>query len=237
MNGTLYGVGLGPGDPELLTLKALTILKQVDFIFVPLSRDGRSIAADIIKYHLPQAQILYLEFPMTENQAKLQAAWENAVAEVGRYLENKKVAFVTLGDPLLYGTYLYLYRGITESYPEVNIITVPGVPGMCAAAAAGNFYLTAGNDRLLLLTGKVELTKFEEYCRNFETIVIYKPRLNFKEYIKSFYETAPEGKGVIIERCGMEGEQIIYLSPNYCPSKVDYFTIVVFHPKIKVVSV
>lgn len=230
MNGTLYGVGLGPGDPELLTLKALTILKQVDFIFAPQSRDGRSIAADIIKYHLPQAQILFLEFPMTENQAELQTAWKNAVTEVGRHL-NKRVAFVTLGDPLLYGTYLYLYRGIRESYSDVNIITVPGVPGMCAAAAAGNFYLTAENDRLLLLTGKVELTKFEEYCRNFETIVIYKPRPNFKEYIKIFYETAPEGKGVIIERCGMEGEQITYLSPNYYPSKVDYFTMAIFHPK------
>lgn len=231
MSGTLYGVGLGPGDPELLTLKALAILRQVDLVFAPLSRDGHSIAADIVKYHLPQAQIQYLEFPMTEDKVKLQSAWLNGVAEVGKHLSNKNVAFVTLGDPLLYGTYLYLYRGIRESYPEVNIITVPGIPGMCAAAAASNFYLTAENDRLLLLTGKVEPAKFVEYCLSFETIVIYKPRANFPEYIRSFYQTAPEGIGVIIERCGMVGEQITYLSPNYYPTKVDYFTMAIFHPK------
>ena len=74
MNGTFYGLGLGPGDPELLTVKALTILKQVDLVFAPLSREGRSLAADIVKYHLPQARIEYLEFPMTENGIKLQAA-------------------------------------------------------------------------------------------------------------------------------------------------------------------
>lgn len=231
MNGTFYGIGLGPGDPELLTLKALTILKQVDLIFAPLSRDGRSIAADIVKYHLPQVRIQYLEFPMTEDHIRLQAAWLNAVAEVGRQLNNKTVAFVTLGDPLLYGTFLYLYRGIRVIYPEVNIITVPGIPGMCAVAAASNFYLAAENDRLLLLTGKTPPAMFAEYCRSFETIVIYKPRANFTEYIRNFYETAPAGTGVIIERCGMAEEQITYLSPHYRPSKVDYFTIAIFHPK------
>jgi precorrin-2/cobalt-factor-2 C20-methyltransferase len=230
MNGTFYGLGLGPGDPELLTVKALTILKQVDLVFAPLSREGRSLAADIVKYHLPQARIEYLEFPMTEDGAKLQAAWQQAVTKVGSHLANKSVAFVTLGDPLLYGTYLYLYRGIKESYPAVNISTVPGIPGMCAVAACSNFYLTAENDRLLLITGKVELDKFAEYCRNFETIVIYKPRANFRDFIQCFYMVAPAGTGIIVERCGMAEEKIISLRREYYPPVIDYFTIVILHP-------
>jgi precorrin-2/cobalt-factor-2 C20-methyltransferase len=146
-------------------------------------------------------------------------------------LAMKTVAFVTLGDPLLYGSYLYLYRGIKERYPEAKIITVPGIPGLCAVAACSNFYLTAENDRLLLITGKVELFKFEEYCRSFETIVIYKPRSDFKEYIQCFYEVAPAGTGVIVERCGMAEEKITYLSREYCPAEIDYFTIAILHPK------
>ena len=231
MSGTLYGLGLGPGDPELLTVKALSILKKVDRVYAPMSQDGRSIAADIVKYHLPEARIEFLKFPMTDDSAKLESAWAKAVIEVGGYLDTKSVAFVTLGDPLLYGTYLYLYRGIKESFPAVNIHTVPGIPGMCAVAACSNFYLTAENDRLLLITGKVEIDKFEEYCRSFETLVIYKPRADFRMLIECFYEVAPAGTGVIVERCGMTEEKIIYLNPENCPQEIDYFTIAILHPK------
>jgi precorrin-2/cobalt-factor-2 C20-methyltransferase len=231
MNGTFYGLGVGPGDPELITVKALTILQQVPLVLAPRSREGRSLAADIVQYHLPQARIEYLEFPMTEDAAKLQAAWQQAVTKVGTLLANQSVAFVTLGDPLLYGTYLYLYRGLKESYPEVNIKTVPGIPGMCAVAACSNFYLTAENDRLLLLTGKIELDKFEEYCRSFETIVIYKPRANFGELLQRFYQVAPMGTGIMVERCGMAAEKILALRREYCPPVIDYFTIVILHPK------
>jgi precorrin-2/cobalt-factor-2 C20-methyltransferase len=168
---------------------------------------------------------------MTEDRSKLQSAWAQAVVKVGGHLATQSVAFVTLGDPLLYGTYLYLYRGIKESFPDVNFITVPGIPGLCAVAACSNFYLTAENDRLLLLTGKVELNKFEEYCRSFETIVIYKPRADFRNLIQCFFDVAPAGTGVIVERCGMIEEKIIHLNRDYCPYEIDYFTIAILHPK------
>ncbi len=229
MSGIFYGVGLGPGDPELVTVKALKILKQVDRIFAPASRDSRSLAGEIINYHLPASPIEYLEFPMIEDRIRLELAWDDAAAKVGPCLDKMDVAFVTLGDPLLYGSYLYLYQRIRDNYPLVEIVTIPGLPGFCAAAARSNFYLTKDNDRLLLLTGRTEPAEFQEYCRNHETIVVYKPRNNFQELVHSFLEICPDGSGTIIKRCGMAGEKIIDLR-EFNQSEADYFTIAIFHP-------
>lgn len=230
MNGIFYGVGLGPGDPDLITVKALKILKAAGKIFAPASKEGRSLAGEIINRHIPETAVEYLDFPMTTDKERLHKAWDEAVSRIGFCLNNQSVAFAALGDPLLYGSYLYLYRGIRERFPMIRVVTVPGIPGMCAAAARSNFHLTAEGDRLLLITGQVGPGQFSEYCRSYETLVIYKPTAGLKELIGCFQRDCPAGTGVIVERCGMPAEKITFLSRDFQPEQVDYFTIVILHP-------
>lgn len=230
MSGNFYGVGLGPGDPELISVKALKILKTVDRIIAPKSRNGRSLAGNILSYHELEAKTEYLYFPMTRVAEDLVAAWENAALQVKTYLTESDVAFVTLGDPLLYGSYLYLFRLLqTDQDLRVQIQTIPGITGMNAAAAQSNFYLIKGDDRLVMVTGKISKDEFETYCRSFETIVIYKPPTCPTDLLRAFYRICPAGKGILSENIGMPDERVIILKPEIYPTETGYFTTLILH--------
>ena len=231
MKHTLYGVGLGPGDPELVTIKAISVLQKVGAVFAPASRDGHSLAGEILANYIPEAKIEYLDFPMTTEQAELEKAWNEAAARIVAKLEESDAAFVTLGDPLLYGSYLYIYRKMQAEGNHIPIITIPGITSMSAAAAQSNFYLTEANDRLLITTGQTDLAQFENYCLSFETIVIYKPTMHLNEMLQVFYRICPCGNGVLVERCGMAGEKTTYLQAPILPEKVSYLGVVILHPR------
>ncbi len=230
MSGNFYGVGLGPGDPELISVKGLKILKAAERIIAPESRDGRSLAGEILRYHQLESKTEYLHFPMTNVAEDLVTAWEKAASKVKSYLKDYDVAFVTLGDPLLYGSYLYLFR-LLQTDPElgVQIQTVPGITGMNSAAARGNFYLTRANDRLVLVTGKIGAAEFESYCNSFETIVIYKPPVSPVDLLRIFYRICPAGSGILAENTGMPNERIIILKPEVYPTNTGYFTTIILH--------
>lgn len=230
MSGNFYGVGLGPGDPELISVKGLKILKTVDRIIAPESRDGRSLAGEILRYHELDGKTEYLHFPMTNVAEELVTAWENAVLQVKSCLKDYDVAFVTLGDPLFYGSYLYLMRLLqTDSESGTQILTVPGISGMNAAAARSNLYLTKGDDRLVLVTGKISRAEFESYCKIFETIVIYKPPVYPADLLRTFYRICPTGSGILAENTGMPKERIVVLKPEVYPTDTGYFTTIILH--------
>ncbi len=230
MSGNFFGVGLGPGDPELITVKALKILNTVDRIVAPMSREGRSLAGDILRYHGLESKTEYLFFPMTNVEEELIIAWENAALQVKSHLNNYDVAFVTLGDPLLYGSYLYLFRLLQTDFDfGFQIRTVPGITGMNAAAARGNFYLTKGDDRIALVTGKISKDEFEIYCNSFQTIVIYKPPVCPADLLRIFYRVCPAGCGILAENTGMPNERIIALKPEIYPTDTGYFTTIILH--------
>ena len=230
--GIFYGVGLGPGDPELLSIKGLAVLKRVGRIYTPGNRDGHSLAGEIVRYHLPDAPLEFLEMPMTHDRAVLEAAWRDGAERIRESLARIDVAFVTLGDPLLYGSYLYLYRQIHTADPTLEIQTIPGITGFSAAAARCNVYLTEGNDRLLLLTGKTDRSQFQRYCREFETLVIYKPGTEGAGLCDVFFANCPAGSGVLVSRCGMPGESVTPLQAGRI-LPLDYFSIIILHTKGK----
>jgi precorrin-2/cobalt-factor-2 C20-methyltransferase len=125
---TLYGVGLGPGDPELVTVKANRILEEATAVFVPGDLAERLAApyADSIEQ---------LDFPMTEDQAALEAAWADAAETVAPLAREGEVVFATVGDPTVYSTFGHLESALRE-YPDVEIRTVPGVSVVTAFATA-----------------------------------------------------------------------------------------------------
>lgn len=135
MRGILYGVGVGPGDPELLTLKAARIIRECAVVAVPDSGAGGQVALDIARAHIGDREVLRLYLPMTRDKAELDRCRDQAAAEICRQLDaGWSVAFLTLGDPTVYSTYSYLHERVAGRGYEARM--VPGVPSFCAAAAA-----------------------------------------------------------------------------------------------------
>lgn len=153
MSGTIYGVGVGPGDPGLLTVRAVEVLQRVTAVMTPApKRGGESLALEIARTHLPAGcAVVSGHFPMTEDRDILQAAWDEAAAELLRLAaEASPVAFITLGDSMLYSTWSYLLAALRRLAPEVAVETVPGVTAMAACAAAVGRPLAEGRDPLLV---------------------------------------------------------------------------------------
>lgn len=125
---TLYGIGLGPGDPELMTVRGKRLLEEASAVYAP-----GELAERLAEPYT--ATLERLEFPMTENEAALEAAWAEAAATVAPVARNETVAFVTVGDPTVYSTFTHLERALA-AYPEVEVRTVPGVSVVTAFATA-----------------------------------------------------------------------------------------------------
>ena len=152
--GTLYGIGVGPGDPELITMKAVKILKKVDVIFAAASsKNQHSQAVNIAKSHIPETtEIEMLPFPMTQDKNVAQKAWDEHARNIIALLEQgQDAAFVTLGDSMIYATYGYILQSVQRLAPHLNIVTIPGVTSFQAAAARLNRTLVEGEESLLLI--------------------------------------------------------------------------------------
>ena len=136
MKGILYGVGVGPGDPELLTAKAIRLLRECDAVAAPKSADGRQTALDIASPYIGQDKsILLFDMPMTHDRQARNASHDAAADALCALLdEGKTVVFLTLGDPTVYSTYWYVHKRVTARGYAAEL--VPGVPSFCAAAAA-----------------------------------------------------------------------------------------------------
>ena len=136
---TLYGVGLGPGEADLVTVRGKQVLESVDVVYSP-GRLSRSVALE----HVDESAIGDLEFPMTSDEEKLRAAWKEAATEIAPAAREGDVAFVTLGDPNVYSTFGHLRRTLAAFHPDVEIEIVPGVSAMTAFATALDVEIDAG---------------------------------------------------------------------------------------------
>ncbi|MFC0471948.1 precorrin-2 C(20)-methyltransferase [Halalkalibacter kiskunsagensis] len=158
MTGTLYGLGVGPGDPELLTIKAFRKLKEADVIAYPKKRKGsKSYAHRIIDVYITpgEKEMLGLVFPMTKDPTILEREWSNTVDQVWEYLKiGKDVAFVTEGDPLLYSTFIHMMNLVKERHPEVEIKTVPGISSINGAASRLGIALAEGDDHVAIVPAR-----------------------------------------------------------------------------------
>lgn len=155
-SGILYGIGVGPGAPDLLTLRAVNILGKVDVVLAAASpRNDYSTALETARPHLnPQAEIVRLEFPMTQQQAILSKAWDIAATTTEAILkQGRSAAFITIGDPLVYSTFGYLSQTLQARWPDIAIEVVPGITSFQAAAARTNTILCEGKESLLILPG------------------------------------------------------------------------------------
>ncbi|WP_088102338.1 precorrin-2 C(20)-methyltransferase [Halalkalibacter urbisdiaboli] len=153
--GIVYGVGVGPGDPELITLKAYRMLKEADVIAYPKKRRGsKSYAYQIIESFVEPTEkdMLGLVFPMTKDQDVLEEQWAQITEDVFEKVQaGKDVAFVTEGDPMLYSTFIHLQRTMAAAHPEVEVKSIPGISSINGAASQLNVPLADGDDWMAII--------------------------------------------------------------------------------------
>jgi len=225
--GILYGIGVGPGDPELLTLKAVRALGEVDVIFAAAStKNDYSTAYSIAEPHLRKdVRLEQLGFPMTKDEAVLEAAWKkNADIVAATLNKGENAAFLTLGDPLTYSTYGYLQRTLLKMDPTIKLQAIPGITSFHAAASKIGLVLCESKESLLITSGVADAEKLEAQLDVADNAVILKAYKNFEDIRATLEKLRLDDKTVLISRVGMEGETIL-MDIKDAPKTPHYFSL------------
>lgn len=226
--GTLYGIGVGPGDPDLITLKAVKTLQKVDVVFAAAStKNEASLALSIAAPHLRQgAEVLRLDFPMTRDQAVLDEAWRaNADTVAGILGQGKSAAFLTLGDPLTYSTFGYLLRTLNGLLAKIPVQVVPGITSYQAAAAHTGRVLVESGESLAVVSGVAPEAELEAVLGAAQAAVILKAYKNMPAIRRVLDRLGLAQSSVFVTRLGHEGEEV-YFSLDQVPEKPSYFSLI-----------
>lgn len=226
MKGKFYGIGVGPGDPELLTLKAVRVLNEVDIICVPRARSEKgSFALSIVNSVIPEGkEILEVVMPMTKDHVKLEASWLEGARQILKRLHaGKSVAFITLGDAMLYSTYSYLLRNLSKLDPEVEITTIPGITSFAASAARTNTPLAEGNEPLVVMPVQEKGDNLEKILQSFPNAVLMKVAAKFPRILKILQENGR--KATYVSRCSCPEEFIENDLSKLAGQELDYFSL------------
>ena len=209
--GTLYGIGVGPGDPEWLTVKAANVLAACRHVCVPNSGLGAdSVALEIARRYLrPDAIVHQQAFPMTADPAVLQQHWRQAAQQVYDILcGGDDCCFLTLGDALLYSTYVYLLRELQSIDPQVPIVTVPGITAFSAAAALTNCPLGQGTQLVTIVPACDELKQFVAALERGGTIVLMKVGRRLQQVLDELDARGLLERTVFVSHAGMPQQHV-----------------------------
>jgi len=215
-SGKVIGVGVGPGDPDLLTVKAIRTLQEADVVCAPTGNSaGNSLALSIIRPVLEGRQsspeVITLAFPMVRDKAELERAWTVNTNRIAKYAqEGKLVAFVAVGDPSLYSTFTYVARVLKIKYPEIPVEIIPGVTSLSACMAKARIPLAFGEETLLI-TPRLNMNLLKEQSRLVDNIVWMKGVKRLPEIIKILKKSArfsDKSQIVIGKRCSLSSEEL-----------------------------
>ena len=230
MSGVLYGVGIGPGDPELITIKAVRVIGQCPVIAVPKSGVGERMALNIAMQAVPSLAdkpVVELDMPMTRDAALLRLSHIKAADTIIDFLKTgQDVAFLTLGDPSVYSTYLYVHNIVRGKGYKTEI--VPGVPSFCAVSARLGDGLVETSQPLHILPGS-----YGDLGDNLQldgTKVLMKCGKSFAQVRQKISEIGPDYNVKMIENCGLETERI-YESLADADDQSGYFSVIVIKDK------
>lgn len=219
--GKLYGVGVGPGDPELMTLKALNIARMADVIAVPHKEPEKCTALNIALKALPELSrktLLPIDMPMTKDREKLLRAYDAGAAALMEALDaGKTVCFLTLGDPTVYSTYLYLHERVAAAGYPAEI--VPGVPSFCAAAAALGIPLCENGQQLHIIPGTYTPTQALDLPG-----VKVLMKNNLPATLPALRQSGAQA--AMVENCGMENQHL-YPTLEQIPEDAGYFSLLI----------
>lgn len=192
--GRLTGIGVGPGDPELLTLKAAKAIQNADIIMCPASNESRpSIALSVVSSLIDRSrnqEIVKLIFPMTKDPEILKQTWKrNAKIMAQQVLSGKDVVYITVGDPYLYSTWIYMHRDLKANHPDMDITVIPGIVSMFTFASKVGVSIAEGAEKVAIIPSCYDLTSVKEIAKNSEVMVFLKDGRYFDQVIEVLKES------------------------------------------------
>jgi len=228
--GTLYGIGVGPGDPELITLKAFRTLQECPVIAYPKKmRGSKSYAYKIAEVFIrpEEKEMLGLIFPMTKDEEVLKREWNKAVDEIyGKIANGKDVAFVTEGDPLLYSTFIHLMKLMSEKYPDVKIQAVPGISSINGAASCLNIPLADGDEQVAIIPANDDVDKMRKAIETHDAVVFIKVAKVIDLMLEILRDLGLENKAHVVTKVTSE-EEIIWSIDELDGADLNYLTLMV----------
>ncbi|MHC4267594.1 MAG: precorrin-2 C(20)-methyltransferase [Planctomycetota bacterium] len=208
--GNFYGIGVGPGDRELITIKAVRIIKSVNCIFAPRADLKKSsLALDIVKDVCVGKRIVEQVYPMTKDKAKLESAWLSSANEIKDEIESgNDVAYLTIGDPLTFSTYCYLLQQLSTIIPSQNIHTIPGITSYNAAASLANYSLIEQNEKLAIIPVSMDVAELRPIFNSFDTVILMKVAKKLDEVIDLLDEMKLIDNSLFASYVGFDNEFI-----------------------------
>ena len=198
----LFCVGCGPGDPELLTVRAVDLIRSADIIFAPTAREGKpSIALSVVgKYVSESTKTANLVFPMVKDKESLKDYWKRNADEIATAVRTgRKVVYLTVGDPALYSTWIYMHRELRRNHPDIDVEIVPGIAAMFAIAAKAGISLAEGEETVAIVPACYDMERVRRTASACDTVIFLKDGRYFDSVIEMLGESGfPENADIAI---------------------------------------
>lgn len=225
-----YGIGVGVGSAYNVTKRAIDTLSAIDVLYVPSAKEEKkdSVAYEIVKSYIPQkVEVRKRHFPMTYDTEILGEAWNGIAEEIIREIHGgKNVGFITIGDALVYSTYIYLLKKLKD---EVEVETVAGITSFLDIAANCNFPLVEGNDALVVVPATVGMEKIREYLLREKSVVLMKVYRNYLEIAELIEELGLLDYAIAVSNSSKREQEIIYPVVAEEKGRVSYFTTILIN--------
>ena len=240
-NSTLYCVGCGPGDPDLLTLKAINIIKNADVIYTPTARENKpSVALSIVeKFLAKKTEIRQLVFPMVKDYEKLREHWKTNAKEIADAVRNgKKAVYLTVGDPSLYSTWIYIHKEMCKNYRDIEIEIVPGITSIFSFSAEIKTPIGEGEEIIGIIPACYNLDRLKIAAECCDTLVFLKDGRYFNNVIDILMKSSfPEDSDVYIaedvstDNETLQKRKLVDVAKNKNENNDKYFSIMIAKKK------
>ena len=227
-----YGIGVGVGNNLTVTKKAIDVLGALDILYVPRAKKAENYctAHSIVRDYINERTIIKSKhFPMNYNTSELQKSWGEIASEIiNDVSEGKEVGFITIGDPMVYSTYIYLLKILKD---KIKVTTIPGIASFLDIASNNNFPLVEGDDPLIILPATMDRERLRSYIKNENSIVLMKVYNNFDEILEMLIGEGLENHSLVVSNSSKD-EEIIYQNiKNINKSDISYFTTILINKK------
>ncbi len=221
---SFYGIGVGPGDSELLTIKAVNTIKKLDILYAPQAhKGGRSVAENIAAPYLPaNLKIKRRHFPMINDWEKKIKSWQEIAEEIAKDVKNdNNVGFLTLGDPSVYSTFSYIAEMLAE---RIDIQTIAGISSFSQIAASLSVPLMLDEESLEIIPATADITQLEKAIDLNDNVVIMKIATRFAQVYKILEQRDLLSKTIVVENASMEKQKKQRLIDYSINAKLPYFS-------------
>ena len=237
----LYCIGCGLGDPDLLTLKAINIIKNADIIYAPTAREGKpSVALSIVeKFISKDTEIRQLIFPMIKDFSKLKENWKNNAIEITNSIRNgKRTIYLTVGDPSLYSTWIYIYKELIDKHKDIEVEIVPGITSIFSFSAEIKTPLGEGEEIIGIVPACYDLERLKIAAKCCDTLVFLKDGRYFNNVIETLITSGFPGESDIfiaqdVSTSGeaLQNRKLSDLAKNPNENNDKYFSIMIAKKK------